>query len=177
MGKYLRHFPRIKQMRGSWLHRRVGDRLLDPHVWQPEREPVARGFAIGGFFSMLPIPFQSLPAVALAIWTRSNVPASLVGCWVTNPVTAPFIWIVQLQIGYFLLGRESPWHLLKDHSVWEVVRQSPWPMAVGTVVTAPISLVVSYFLAGWTYDIGAVIIRRSAERRRAREAARQKTRQ
>lgn len=169
MGKWLRHFPRIKHLRGSWLHRWVGDRLLDPVLWAPEREPMARGFAVGGFLSMLPIPFQSLPAATVAIAGRMNVPAALVGCWVTNPVTMGFIWYVQLRVGFFLLGRESPWRLLREHSVWEVVKMSPWPMLVGTVVTAPFAAVICYFFARICYDLIIFTIGKSAERRKRRQ--------
>ncbi len=168
MGKVLRHLPRIKHLRGSWLHRRVGDRLLDPALWQPEREPMARGFAVGGFLSMLPIPFQSIPAAAIAIAGRMNVPTALVGCWVTNPVTAVFIWIVQLRIGYFLLGRGSPWVAFRDQTVWDVVKASPWPMLVGTMVTAPIAAAICYLLARVVFDLVTAAIHSSAKRRRAR---------
>ncbi len=129
---------------------------------------MARGFAVGGFLSMLPIPFQSLPASAVAIAGRMNVPAALLGCWVTNPVTMGFIWVVQLQIGFFLLGRETPWRLLRDHSVWDVVRMSPWPMLIGTVVTAPIAAVICYFFARIVYDLVILAISKSAERRKRR---------
>ncbi len=134
---------------------------------------MARGFAVGGFLSMLPIPFQSVPAAAISIVGRMNVPAALLGCWVTNPVTAPFLWIVQLQIGFFLLGRESPWRLLRENSVWDVVKMSPWPMLVGTVVTAPIAAVVCYFFARVVYDLVIFAIAKSAEgrKRRSRERA------
>ncbi len=168
MGKWLRHFPRIKHLRGSWLHRRTGDRLLDPILWQPEREPMARGFAVGGFLSMLPIPFQSLPAAAISIAGRMNVPAALLGCWVTNPLTMGFIWVIQLQIGFFLLGRDSPWRLLRDNSVWDVAKMSPWPMLVGTLVTAPFAAVICYFFARVVFDLVILAIGKSAERRRSR---------
>lgn len=142
--------------------------MLDPLLWQPEREPMARGFAVGAFLSMLPIPFQSIPAAAIAIAGRMNVPTALVGCWVTNPVTAVFVWIVQLRIGYFLLGRGSPLEAFRDDSVWSVVKASPWPMLVGTIVTAPISAVICYFLARFAFDLVTAAIHGSAKRRRAR---------
>lgn len=129
---------------------------------------MARGFAVGGFLSMLPIPFQSLPAAAVAIAARVNVPAALLGCWVTNPVTMGFIWIVQLQIGFFLLGRDSLWELLSDHSVWEVVKMSPWPMLFGTMLTAPVSAVLCYFFARLVFDLVIFAIGKSAERRKRR---------
>ncbi len=129
---------------------------------------MARGFAVGGMLSMLPIPFQSVPAVAIAIFGRMNVPAALVGCWVTNPVTAVFIWIVQLRVGYFLLGRGSPMEAFGDKSVWEVVKASPLPMLVGTIVTAPFAAVLCYFLARVTFDVVTRAIQESAIRRRAR---------
>ncbi len=164
----------MKQLRGTWLHRRIGDRLLDPHLWQPEREPIARGLAIGSFFSVLQIPFQSLPAVVVAIAMRANVPAALLGCWITNPFTGAFIVLLELQIGFWLMGMGSVFEALKDGSVWKLLKEAPVPFAVGALVFAPITAVVCYFGAGWCYDLAKKVIERSAARRRAARAAARK---
>lgn len=92
----LRH-PHLRH-RAWWqsLTRPVGNRTL----WIPCRDTVASGLAIGFFFSMMtPLPFQMVPAILLAIRTRSNVPFAVAGCWVSNPFTTPpLLW------GQFLLG-------------------------------------------------------------------------
>ena len=44
-------------MRGTWLHRKLGDRLFAREMWQPERGRFAFGCALGVFFAMMPVPF------------------------------------------------------------------------------------------------------------------------
>jgi len=162
----------MKHLRGSWLHRRLGDRLLDPHLWQLDRQGLARGLAIGSFFSMMPIPLQSLPAALLAIASRSNVPAALVGCWITNPLTAPFFIFFCLYVGGFLLGRGSTIEAMRDHSAWEIFKQMPLPLLVGVAVICPILAVSGYFLGGWAYDLLSIMVRRSGRQRASARRAR-----
>jgi uncharacterized protein (DUF2062 family) len=166
VGKYLRHMPRIKQIRGSWLHRRVGDRLLDPNLWQPGRETIARGLAIGAFFSMLPMPLQSLPAVFVALLMRANVPAALVGCWITNPVTAAFFVLIQIQLGFFILGEGKAWDALKDRPVLDLLMHVPVPLLLGAVLLGLVLSAAAYGGALITYDWFSRRIARSAHRRR-----------
>jgi uncharacterized protein (DUF2062 family) len=94
--KALRH--RRLRHRPWWqaLSRPVANRAL----WIPCRDTVANGLAIGLFFSMMPMPFQMIPAMILAMRFRANIPFAVAGCWLTNPVTTgPVLW------GQFVLGQ------------------------------------------------------------------------
>lgn len=94
--KSLRH-PRLRHRRW-WqvLTKPIRNRCL----WIPCRDTVAAGLAFGLFFSMMLMPFQSLPAVLLAMRFRANVPFAFAACWVTNPLTA-----VPVIFGQFCLGQ------------------------------------------------------------------------
>ncbi len=144
----------------------MGDRLLNPHLWQPEREPIARGLAVGGFFSVLQFPFQSLPAVIVAMAVGGNIPAALVGCWITNPLSAAFIVWIELEIGFRFLGMGSPYAAMREGSVWEVLKDAPFPFAVGALLLAPVTAVMCYFGSKWIYDLVRILIERSAKNRR-----------
>ena len=85
----------MKHVRGTWLHRRLGDRLFSTEMWQPERFRFASGFSIGVFFGMLPIPIQMLSAALIAYLARVNIPAAVAGTWASNPLTMPFLWYLQ----------------------------------------------------------------------------------
>ena len=54
--------PRIKHMRGTWLHRKLGDRLFSLEMWQPERATLRFGVRHRRLLSMMPLPFQMLAA-------------------------------------------------------------------------------------------------------------------
>jgi uncharacterized protein (DUF2062 family) len=76
--------------------------LLDRRLWHPCRDTVAGGISIGLFFSMMPMPFQTIAALAIAAKAKVNIPFTLVACFVTNPLTEPFIRITQHRFGCWL---------------------------------------------------------------------------
>jgi uncharacterized protein (DUF2062 family) len=157
--------PRLKTIRGSWLHRRLGDRLIDHRLWQPDREAVARGLAIGTFFSMLPVPMQMLPAAVIAILARANVPCAIGACWITNPVTAPVFLVLQIQIGFYLLGKGTGWQYLLEHGALELMLKVPLPLVVGAFVTAIVFSGIAYFCGLGVFDRLAAFLARNAKRR------------
>lgn len=148
-------------MKGSWLHRRIGDRLLDRALWEADRERVGRGLAIGAFFSMMPIPLQTIPAALLAIILRTNLPSAIVACWITNPATAAFFIVLQIQIGYLALGRGSAWQALKDESIMKILAAAPLPLAVGALVCGAVLSAMAYFGGRWLMDLISLSLHRS----------------
>ncbi|MEO0017807.1 MAG: hypothetical protein RLZZ522_1090 [Verrucomicrobiota bacterium] len=94
----LRH-PRLR-------HRKWWQRLSAPlfrrTLWQPCRDSVASGLAAGLFFAVMPMPFQTVPAVLFAMRFRGNVPIAMAACWLTNPFTqVPVTWF-QFRLGEWL---------------------------------------------------------------------------
>ena len=151
-----------------------GDRLFDAHFWHWDRHGTALGLAIGTFFSVLPMPLQSLPAAFFAVIFRGNVPAALVGCWITNPLTFPLFFYLQLKIGSILLGKPSlmdQFHTIMDKLTWrfwELFTEAPglWGLLfLGGAVLGLVLGVVVYFLTALGYDFGVRAIHRSKERR------------
>ncbi len=63
---------------------------------------MASGLAIGLFFSMMLIPFQTLPAAIIAMRLRANVPLAMAAIWISNPVTTPAILLAQFQLGQWM---------------------------------------------------------------------------
>jgi uncharacterized protein len=164
-GRYLRHVPRIKQLRGTWLHRRLGDRFLDPHLWRWERKGTAAGLAIGAFFSALPMPLQSLPAALFAFLFRANIPAALVGCWITNPLTFPLFFYLQLKAGSFLLGRPSLVQQFNEQSFFELLKAAPGVLFAGGIVMGLLLAALAYFLVTAGFGLALRTMERSRERR------------
>lgn len=164
-GKYLRHVPRIKQLRGTWLHRTLGDRFLDPHLWRWERHGTALGLAIGAFFSALPMPLQSIPAAFFAFLFRVNIPASLVGCWITNPFTFPLFFYLQLKAGSFLLGRPSLVQQFNEQSFLQLLKAAPGVLFAGGLVVGVLLAAVAYLTATLGFGLALRAMQRSRERR------------
>lgn len=166
-GKYLRHMPRMKHVRGTWLHRRLGDRLFRADLWHPTRRRFAGGMAVGAFFAMIPAPGQTLGAALIAYFTRVNVPAAVAATWISNPLTMPLCVYAQYRIGSLILGRGHT--QIPTHDILELLKRAPIPFLVGVLPSAAILSLVVYPLTLILWD---VFTARSRARQNAREAAR-----
>lgn len=168
LGNYLRHIPRPKHLRGSWIHRRLGDSMFDPALWHPEKRKVAAGFSLGAFFSMIPMPLQMLPTLILGYFTRVNLPAALVGVWISNPLTtAPLIY-AQYRLGHWMLSRPEEKALAGDFSWVDLLKEAPLAILAGAMVTAVIAALVAYPLALLVWDLLHGWVLRAKARRAGR---------
>jgi uncharacterized protein len=92
--------------------------LFNRRLWIPCRDTVSTGAAIGLFFAMMPIPFQTVPTALIAMRARANIPFAVASCWVTNPFTTPAILFAQYRLGHWMrsvLEIPMPQFLAKAH--------------------------------------------------------------
>jgi uncharacterized protein (DUF2062 family) len=88
--KTLRH-PRLRH-RPWW--RTLSRPLFNRNLWIPCRDSVASGLAIGLFFSVMLIPFQTLPTALITLRVRGTTPAILfgqfrLGQWMRDTLAVP----------------------------------------------------------------------------------------
>jgi len=171
LGRYLRRLPRLKNMRGTWLHRIFGDRLLEKELWQPERERFCTGIAIGVFFSLMPMPMQMAAAGFVAWLGRFNMPATLVACWFSNPITMPFLIALEYKIGLIVLGKTGS-GAISDPSLSAMLKEAPMALVTGSVICAILFGLVAYPVSLFLWDVVERSLKRHAERRRKRSNAR-----
>jgi len=169
IGKYLRHLPRPKHIRGTLAHRLFGERLFDSGLWHPSRHRFAAGMALGAFFALMPpLPVQMLCALVIAYITRVYVPAALLGTWISNPLTTPFIVYWQYRLGCVLLDRQ-PGNLKVDHLL-ETLGGAPAPYFAGVLPSATLLALVAYPLTLVTWDWVTERLEAARKRRRAATA-------
>ncbi|MBI5308495.1 MAG: DUF2062 domain-containing protein [Planctomycetes bacterium] len=89
LGLRLSHLiPRQHHLHGTILHRVIGERLFDPHLWKPTNKSVSAGFAIGLFIALTPTIGVQIPLIILAaLCMRVNIPVAIAASWITNPLT------------------------------------------------------------------------------------------
>lgn len=143
-----RFLPDHRKIRDHEQLRRFGARLHDPNLWHLSRRSVPGAVAIGLFVALIPMPFQMLPAAALAIIARVNLPISVALVWITNPLTMPPMFYFTYKVGALLLGeRIQPlafeptlrWLMTEAHTIWA-------PLLLGSLVCGAICAVTGYFL-------------------------------
>ena len=100
---------RPRHLRDTWVHRAIGERLFDRHLWVPERETLAGGLAIGTFMALTPAYGVHMAlAVLCAYVLRKNIPAAVMACWISNPFTAVFIYPAMYKLGLKIGGAPNP---------------------------------------------------------------------
>ncbi len=102
-----------------------------------EPDAVARGMALGLFIGMTPtFGVQMGIALFFAFLLRQNKIAALIGVWNTNPLTAPFIYGLEYEVGRVLLGIARPYNL--DAFTYEALTELGWqvlaPLCLGSLV-------------------------------------------
>jgi uncharacterized protein len=127
---------------------------------------IALGCAIGAFVSVTPLlGVQTILAVLFASLLRASVPAAIVGTFVGNPLSWPFIWASTYAMGLQIVGLEgmfdpatfqhnmlSVWAALVERSphlldatvtlLWPLV----WPMLAGSIPLGLLTGAVVYYI-------------------------------
>ncbi|MEE4356111.1 MAG: DUF2062 domain-containing protein [Desulfococcaceae bacterium] len=114
---------------------------------------IALGFALGVFIGTSPtMGVQMLIAVFFAALLKWNKFAAAAGAWISNPLTAPFLYSLTYFIGAKVLSYEMRHSLPKEANLDALIcmlKQAPeilWIMTVGGVIVGiPLALAAFYF--------------------------------
>ncbi|XOV88757.1 MAG: DUF2062 domain-containing protein [Pseudomonadota bacterium] len=134
---YRKYLPSRDQLRQTRTLRFLGEMIFEPNLWHFNRHSVSFAFLIGTFCCFLPIPFQMVPCVMLAVWIRCNIPLSVALVWISNPVTMPPIFYGTYKLGTWMLGQEN--EVTRISLSWEWLSAQlavVWqPLLLGSLVT------------------------------------------
>jgi hypothetical protein len=120
---------------------------------QGEPRYVAKGFALGSFIGMMPIPgFQMIVSLAIASIVKVHKTAAVIGVFNTNIATGVFVFAFNYWLGTKLLGI-SPNFVFPDtvdmsffNTILSAGSDVFFSMVVGGLVTGIISWLISYNL-------------------------------
>ncbi len=112
-----------------------------------EPHEIAMSLALGLFIGMMPVMgIHIVIAVFITTLLRWNKLAAVLAVWITNPISAPFIYGINYMIGARLLGlHHTPALELKLDNLLSFLEKAPhffWALTVGGVITGlPLALV------------------------------------
>ncbi|MBN2568288.1 MAG: DUF2062 domain-containing protein [Deltaproteobacteria bacterium] len=115
-------------------------------------ESIAFGAAIGVFIGVTPtMPFHTISIFALTFFLRLNFTTAFLGATaISNPLTIPFLYASQYQLGKYLLGNEWCEVPFTDYSIWDIMNAG-WniacPLLLGGLIMALVFAVPAYFMA------------------------------
>ncbi len=149
--RLLRKLPTERHLRGSRLHRLLGERLFAPELWKLTRHGVIGGAALGVFIGMTPtMGVQAILAGFAALGMRVNVPVTIACTLVSNPLSAAFIYTLEYKLGIYLLGKPDHSDLTGYPGAMRKFLDYAEPLWAG-------SLVAGVLLSGLVYLILALI--------------------
>ncbi|HQN24832.1 MAG: DUF2062 domain-containing protein [Syntrophales bacterium] len=117
-----------------------------------EPRALALGFALGIFIGVTPtIPFHTAIIIGLGILFRQNITAAYLASWlISNPLTIPFFYIAEYELGRYLLGMPGTMPTFNSYTLdamlllgWEILL----PLLAGGFLLAPLFAVPGFFLA------------------------------
>lgn len=123
---------------------------LPRELFSTNRRTVTKALLVGLFIALIPMPGQMAAVVFLAPLFRYNVVLSLVMVWLTNPVTMPFIYYAEYEIGVRMLmldganGSELSLEWFTRNFEHIVL-----PLYAGAIVLASVVSVAAYFTVNW----------------------------
>lgn len=142
---------KVKKIRGLQF---LGKLLHDPNLFHLNRHSVSVAVFVGIFVGFLPIPGQMPLAAVLAFVFRCNLPISIVGCWVTNPLTIVPVFYTTYELGRWILhdppvkfSIELSWTWLTEEfqRVWQ-------PLMFGSVLAGLVLGLLGYLaMQGFWY--------------------------
>jgi uncharacterized protein (DUF2062 family) len=142
-----RHLPDPHKIREHKHLRLFGTLLHDPNLWHLNRRSASGAFAVGLFMAFVPMPFQMIPAAALAILLRVNLPITVALVWITNPLTIAPVSYFCYHLGAWVL--DTPVHAVEFEISWEWISTELiriWkPFLLGSLLVSAISAAAGYF--------------------------------
>ena len=167
--RFFRRFvPSSQRLERERSLRIFGARLHAPDLWHLNRGSVSRAFAVGLFWAMTPIPFQTVPAAASALWWRANLPLTICLTWTSNPLTVAPLMYAAYRLGRWSLHRLPPppgfdpsWEWLQTNLA------DAWlPLVTGSVMMSVAASILGYGIvrALWRWNVGRHWRRRRSRR-------------
>lgn len=156
----IREHPALRPV-SRWLH--------DPDLWHLNRRSVSGAAFIGLFCAFLPIPFQMLPATALAIACRCNLPVCVALVWLTNPLTMAPVMLFSYEVGAWVLDRHV--NVAEISLNWDWLRANMgdlgYPLLLGSVLCGLAAGVLGFLGVRLTWRLHVVSrLRLRRDRRR-----------
>jgi len=105
----VRSHPHLNKLFGPLLH--------DPNLLHLNRRSVSGAFFIGLFMAFVPMPFQMVPAAAMAIYFRTNLIIAVALVWISNPITIPPMAYFCYKVGALIM--DVPVEVIEFNLTWE----------------------------------------------------------
>ena len=112
---------------------------------------LALSSAVGALVGISPyIGLQTYIGLVLSSYFNLPIYPIMIGVYITNPITIPFIFALTTKFGLIILGMNESfnfdWHNVTLSSLWEAGKTLFIPFVVGTHVAGLLFAIFTYFI-------------------------------
>lgn len=169
-----RYLPDPKSVKENKFLSIFGKLIHDPQLWHLTRYSVSNAFVVGLFCAFIPVPFQMVIAAAGAVVFRANIVISIALCWITNPLTIPFLFGFAYLVGIWTLGDPTSdvqsqlsyqWFVDNLNVIWQ-------PFLLGCFICAVVSAILGFITIRifWRLHISKAWQERLSKRKQKNES-------
>ena len=114
-------------------------------------EEIARAMSLGVFIGVTPtIPFHTALVMVSCLALRQNITAAMLGATlISNPLTIPFFYLAEYEVGRLVLGATENPFALESYDIRSIL-EAGWhilsPLMAGGFLLAALFAVPAYFI-------------------------------
>jgi uncharacterized protein (DUF2062 family) len=146
--------PTHQKIKDQKILKIFGKLLYKKEIWSLSRRKVLGGVFIGVFIAFIPMPFQMLLVALLAIIFNVNLPITILLVWISNPLTMPFIYYFEYELGNIVLNVKDPVKFSFE-TMNENISEIALSLYVGTAIVSTVLAFLSVFILNilWVKEV------------------------
>lgn len=137
--------PTHEKIKNQKILKVFGKLLYKKEIWSLSRRKILGGVFIGVFVAFIPMPFQMLLVSLLAILFNVNLPVTILLVWISNPLTMPFIYYFEYELGNIVLNVKDPIKFSFE-TMNENINEIALSLYVGTAIVSTVAAFLSVFI-------------------------------
>lgn len=156
--KIIRRFlPDLKSLLDQRSLRWLGSLSHDPNLLHLNRHSVSLAVFIGIFCAFIPLPIQTLLAIAMCFWLGANLPLAMIIIWISNPLTIPPMFFLTYKLGSYILNTQVSGFSVDLSWQWfaELGSDILLPLFLGSFICGTALGLIGYFfiLSLWRWQV------------------------
>ena len=145
--KILPDHNKIKKNRALKI---FGKHINKREIWSLNRKKILGGIFIGIFVAFIPMPFQMVLVAILTILFNVNFPIAFALIWLSNPVTMPFIYYFEYELGNILLNNKNAIEFSFEH-MHDNLAKIALSLYTGTLLVCIVFSILSVLLVNFLW--------------------------
>ena len=156
--KIIRRFlPDLKSLLDQRSLRWLSSLSHDPNLLHLNRHSVSLAVFIGIFCAFIPLPIQTLLAIAMCFWLGANLPLAMIIIWISNPLTIPPMFFLTYKLGSYILNTQVSGFSVDLSWQWfaELGSDILLPLFLGSFICGTALGLIGYFfiLSLWRWQV------------------------